>query len=110
MYFYIQKFCGTSADAAPTAGDIQAGSSSWVQQAAANRALDATAITGGGRYIFYSYPASWGTVYLLDGANPITWNTNTVSLTNAYGDTRNYTCYTSPNVIVGTIHLKATGN
>jgi hypothetical protein len=110
MYFYIQKFWGTSANAAPSEGDIEAGSSSWVMQAVANRALGTTTITGGGGYIFYSFPASWGTVYLLDGANPITWNVTTVSLINAYGDTRNYTCYTSPNTIVGTIHLTATGN
>jgi len=111
VLFYIQKFYGTTSDAVPTAGDIQAGTSQWAQwSAAGGRNLSSTTITGGGNYIFYAYPSAWGTVSLLDGATPITWNRTTVSVTNAYSHTENYYVYASPNTIVGTIHLTATGN
>jgi hypothetical protein len=110
LYFYVQKWYGTTTDAAPTAGDVQGGTGGWTYQYAAYRALGATNITGGGNYIFYAYPSSFGTVALTVNGFGSTWNRTTVSLTNSYGDTRNYYVYTSPTQIVGTISLIAVGN
>jgi hypothetical protein len=110
VYFYIQKYMDTCSGAEPSEAQIRARASSWTYQNAAYRTLASTAITGGGKYIYYAFPASWGSIYFLDGAIPITWNLTTVSITNSYGDTRNYSVYTSPNPIVGTIHLTAIGN
>jgi hypothetical protein len=110
VFFYIQKYYGTSADASPNAGDIQSGSTIWSYQNATYRSLGSTNVTGGGNYIFYSYPAAWGNIQLFVNGFLSTWNKTTVSLTNAYGDTRNYYVYTSPTTIVGAITLLATAN
>ena len=110
IYFYVQKWYGTTADAAPTAGDVQAGTGMWTYLTAANRALLATNITGAGKYIFYAYPSAWGNVSLYVNGFSTMWNQTTVSLTNAYGDTRNYYVFTSPTTIIGTITLTAVAN
>lgn len=105
--FYISTFYGTSVNAAPTESDIEAGTATSETQSAVNRALSSTAITGGGNYVFYAYPASWGNVQLYVNGFATTWIKTTVSVTNAYGDTRNYYVYTSPTTIVGSIYLSA---
>jgi hypothetical protein len=110
VYFKIATFYGASTNAAPTESNIEAGTTTWETQDAVNRALANTAITGGGNYPFYAFPSAWGTVALTVGGLPATWNVTTVSITNSYGDTRNYSVYTSPNTTIGTIYLQATGN
>jgi hypothetical protein len=107
--FYVQKFYGTTSDAVPTAADIHTGSSSWQTQSSGNRGLGSTSITGGKNYIFYAYPASWGYVQIYVNSFGSTWNTSTASITNAYGNIQNYTVYTSPTTIVGTITISASG-
>lgn len=109
VYFLIQKYYGSTAYASPNESQIESGSSVWLAQASANRALSSASISGGGGYINYAYPASWGDVQLYVNGFATTWNKTTVSITNAYGDVRNYYVYTSPNAIVGTITLSATG-
>jgi hypothetical protein len=110
VYFYIQKFYGSSPDAAPTAADVQAGTSGWSYIGAGYRSLGATGIAGGGNYPYYSYPASWGNVALTVNSLPATWLKTSVTITNAYGNTQSYTVYTSPNTNGGTITLTATGD
>lgn len=108
IYFYISKFYGTTTDAAPTESDIEAGTgASWEYQNAAYRALASVNVTGAGKYIFYAYPSSWGDINLYVNGFLSSWNRTTVSITNAYGDTRNYYCFTSPTTIIGTISLSA---
>jgi len=62
---------------------------------------------GGSNYIYYAYPASWGTIsnIIVNGFSS-TWNYSTVSVTNAEGNTENYYAYVSPNVIAGTVTLQ----
>ena len=110
LYFYIQKWYGTSSSATPSAGNIQGGSNTWSFQDTTYRAMSSTNITGGGNYCYYAYPASWGDIKISVNGFSSTWNKTTVSLTNSYGDTRNYYVYTSPTTIVGTISLSAIGN
>jgi hypothetical protein len=110
VYFYIAKFRDTTSASAPTEANIEAGTTQWVLQSAANRGLAAVSITGSGKYIYYAYPSAFGTVQINVNGFASTWNRTTVSVTNAYGDNRNYYVYTSPTTIVGTISLSAVAN
>lgn len=107
--FYIATFYGVTSSSPPTEADVEAGTTTWEIQTASNRVLPATIITGGGDYVFYAYPESWGDVQIYVNGFSSTWIKTTVSVTNAYGDTRNYFVYTSPTTIVGSITLSATG-
>jgi len=109
VYFYIQNFTGTTANAAPTSSDLHTGSTNWLTQYASNRALGNTSITGGGNYVYYAYPSAWGNVQIYVNGFSTTWNKTTVSVTNSFGNTQNYYVYTSPTTIVGSITLSATG-
>jgi hypothetical protein len=107
VYFQIQKYMDTCASAAPSEAQIRARASAWTYQNSAYRVLVSTSITGGGKYIYYAYPSAWGVVSIYGNGFFETWNLTTVSITNTYGDTRNYYVYTSPFPIVGTISLEA---
>jgi hypothetical protein len=109
VIFYIAKFYGTSVNAAPTDSNVEAGTTSWQIQNAVYRNLSSTAITGGWNYIFYAYPSAWGDVQLYVNGFATTWIKTTISITNSYGDTRDYYVLTSPTPIVGTIYLSASG-
>jgi hypothetical protein len=110
VYFYIAKFRDTTSSATPNESNIEAGTTQWVLQSSSNRAQSSTSVTGNGKYIYYAYPASFGTVQIYVNGFATTWVQSTVSVTNSYGDTRNYYVYTSPTTIIGTIALSAVGN
>jgi hypothetical protein len=110
MYFQIQKYMDTCGSAAPSAVQIRARASTWTYDYAAYRVLVSTPIVGGGKYIYYAFPASFGTAYIYANGFLETWNLTTVSITNSYGDTRDYYVYTSPFPIVGSINLEARTN
>lgn len=105
--FYIATFYGTSANSAPTESDIEAGTTTWETQSSGNRAQSSVNITGGSNYIFYAYPSSWGDINLYINGFLSNWNITTVSVTNAYGDTRDYYVFTSPTTIVAIVALSA---
>jgi hypothetical protein len=110
VYFLIQKYIDTCSSAAPSEAEIRARASSWTYQYAQYRVLASTPITGGGKYIYYAYPVSFGTSYIYANGFLETWSLTTVSITNSYGDTRDYYVYTSPFPIAGTINLEARTN
>jgi len=110
VYFMISKYYGTSVNSAPTESNIKAGTNSWQYQNVSYRALAATEITGEGKYIYYAYPASWGSVQIWVNGLQNNWSKTTVSVTNAYGNTQNYYVYTSPSTIIGTLTVSAIGN
>lgn len=108
LYFKLGKYYGTSASATPTEGIIEAGVETLCADTAASKTLSSRSVAGGGNYIYYAYPASWGalTSLLINGFSS-TWNITTVSVTNSQGNVENYTVYTSPYTISGTITIAA---
>lgn len=108
--FYIATFYGVTTSSAPTEADIEGETTTWETQSNANRALPSTSVTASSsEYVFYAYPASWGDVQLYVNGFAQTWITTTVSVTNDYGDNRDYTVITSPTPIGGTIYVEASG-
>lgn len=106
--FKMNKYYGTSASATPNETIIEAGTATLSTDTAASKTLSTVNITGGGNYIYYAYPAAWGALTNLYVNGFLSgWNVTTVSVTNGYSNTENYTVYTSPNQIVGGITLAA---
>jgi len=110
VYFYIAKFRGTTTNTSVTEADLEAGTTTWVLQSSANRDLASTAMVGAGKYLFYAYPLSWGTVQINVNGFASTWVDDTVSVTNAYSDVRDYKVYRSPFVLYESVNLTAVGN
>jgi hypothetical protein len=111
IYFYVEKWYGTSTSGTPAASDIQTRNTHpWTYIYTPYRAQSSIPITGGGNYCFYAYPAAWGAVALYTNGFLTVWNLTTVSLTNSYGDTRTYNVYTSPTPITGTFTFTAVAN
>lgn len=117
IYFYIEKWYGTSASGTPASSDIQTGcwgsctnTHPWTYIYTPYRAQSSITMTGGGNYCFYAYPSSWGTVALYTNGFLTVWNLTVVSVTNSYGDTRNYNVYTSPTPIAGSFTFSAVAN
>jgi hypothetical protein len=110
--FYLNKYWGQSALASPTEAIIEAALSGGSQtsiDAASSRPKTSYSQTGGGNYIYYAYPSSWGlaTSITVNGFLSI-WLLTTVSIDNGSGDIENYNCYTSPNQISGTVFVAVT--
>ena len=109
VYFDLYKYYGQSASATPTQTIIKAaasGSSILSIDSAGSQATSVAAQAGGGNYIYFAYPQSWGALssITVNGFGS-TWNQTVVSVTNASSHTENYYCYTSPNTIAGTVSL-----
>jgi hypothetical protein len=107
IYFRLRKYYGVSASATPDSAAIKFGTAVASINTNASRALASVSITPGGNYPYYAFPSAWGVVSLLVNGFATVWNVTTVSITSIEGDTENYTCYTSPNQVVGDITLVA---
>lgn len=110
-YFGLNKYYGISASATPSESDIEAltGVTSVLSvDTSGSKTLSTINITGGGKYPFYAYPASWGTLTNLYVNGFLSgWNPTTVTVANDYSNSESYNVYTSPNTVVGTITLAA---
>lgn len=106
--FRLNKYYGTSVSSTPDESTIEAGTSVYSNDLSSSRTLGSVSINGGGDYIFYAFPSAWGSVNLTVNGFGAIWNITTVSINNDEGNTENYTVYTSPNQIAGTINLAAT--
>jgi hypothetical protein len=107
MYFMLRKYWGQSASATPNEAIIEAalnGGSSLSVDSSGSR-YNSFSQLGGGNYIYYAYPASWGDASLTVNGFASIWNKTVVSITNGYSNTENYNCYTSITPIVGTVSL-----
>lgn len=109
VYFGLKKYWGQSASSAPDEGIIESalnGGSTLSRDTSSSKSKSTFNQTGGGNYLYYSYPESWGLLSnLVVNGFGSTWNRTTVSITNSYSVTENYYCYTSPNTINGTVSL-----
>jgi len=108
LRFELPKYWGQSASATPNETIIEAalsGGTTLSVDAASSRAKASFTQAGGSNYIYYAYPSSWGTATLSVNGFLTIWNLTTVSVSNGYGNTENYNCYTSPTSIVGTVTM-----
>lgn len=106
--FGLYSYWGQSSSGTPNEAQIEAtlnGSSSLEEDTSSSISKSTFSQSGGGNYIYYAYPSSWGNASLLVNGFVSTWNKTTVSITNASGNTENYYCYTSPYTISGSITL-----
>jgi len=111
MLFMLYKYFGQSASATPNETIIEAalaGGSTLSADVAGSRAKVSYSQAGGGNYMYYAYPASWGSVAVYVNGFLSVWNETTVSVTNGYSNTENYKVYTSPTTIAGTLTLSFT--
>ncbi len=94
--FWPRRFWGVSA-ASPSAGLLTSLSSQLSTSRAQSRTFTASA-----EYIYFAWPSSFGTPsFVVGGFASTAWNKTTVSVTNAYGDTRNYDIWQSNYVNTG---------
>lgn len=112
FFFGLYTYWGQSANdySTITEGIIEAasnGGSTLERDTSSSKSKSEFSQAGGGKYIYYAYPAAWGTLSTIKvNGFGSTWNHGTVSVTNAQGNTENYYAYVSPNVINGTVTLE----
>ncbi len=109
VYFLIAKYLDTTSAETPAAADVNRGIKNWQYQNAAYRAQTSISVNGYSKYVYYAYPKSWGDVQLFANGFAVTWVKSTVSITNAYGDTRDYYVYITATTNVGSFIFSATG-
>jgi hypothetical protein len=99
VLFYSKRHWGVSALTALTSAQILALASNELGSARAqSRTFDCT----GGRYIFFAWPATWGTpTFTVNGLVDTSWVNAVVSHTNASGYTCNYHTWRSLNLLNG---------
>lgn len=108
LRFTLPKYWGQSASATPNETIIEAALSGGSEQCidtAVSRLKSSYSQAGGSNYIYYAYPQAWGTSTLYVNGFLTVWNLTSVSVSNGYGDTENYYCYTSITPIVGTVSI-----
>lgn len=111
MFFGLYSYWGQSAQPYSSINETiieaaSSGGSTLEQDTAASKSKSSFSQAGGGNYLYYAYPASWGALssITVNGFGS-TWERATVSVTNSQGNTENYYAYVSPNVINGTVTL-----
>jgi len=95
VLFRWKRYWGTSPNTSLNDAEIIALANS---ELATSRAKSFT-ISGGGEYIYYVYPAAWGTAtFTVNGLLNTAWTLSVQSHTNASGGTTNYNVYRSNTV------------
>lgn len=94
-----RRWWGTSANVSLSSGDIL----TLANDEFSTSRSKAFTIDGGGEYIYYAYPASWGTAtFTVNGFLNTAWTLEVVSHTNASGHTENYNVYRTNTIQNGT--------
>ena len=109
LRFELYKYWGQSASSTPTETIIEAalnGGSTLSVDTASSRVKSTYSQAGGAQYLYYAYPQAWGTATIYVNGFLTVWNLTTVSVTNAYANTQNYYCYTSPTTIAGSVTVQ----
>ena len=110
LHFDLYSYWGQSALTSPDQATIKAqlgGGSVLELDNPVSRANTVTGQAGGGNYLYYAYPASWGllTGVIINGMWS-TWNQTALSLTNNSGHSETYYCYTSPYQTSGVVAMQ----
>ena len=96
--FSNRRYWGTSANSTLDNAQILALTNEFSTTRSQTRS-----ITAAGEYIYFAYPAAWGTAsFTVNGLLNTAWELTVVSFTNASGYTSNYNVYRSTNLLTGT--------
>lgn len=102
VQFLSKRYWGTSASTTPTDAEIRA----WAQEFATSRVKSTFNVAGGGNYIFYAYPDSFGAAAFTVGGlsySDVVLTTRTV--VNASGVGISYRIYRTGSVQFGTLPI-----
>jgi hypothetical protein len=96
--FKQKNYWGASTATAPTDAQIIALSSAF-----ASSRTQTQIVTASAQYIYFAYPANYGTAsFIVNGLPNTAWNLTTRSFVNASGYSSSYNIYQSQNLLSGT--------